>query len=73
MIRRLTYNYDDRGCAASVFGCGTLGPSSMHGFDDVDAYASFGNRKGMRVRHVIHEMEQILAFTSGLADTQVPA
>ncbi len=41
--------------------------------DDVDAYASFANRKGMRVRHVIHEMEQILAFTCGLADTQVPA
>ena len=49
------YYYYDRGCAAYVFGCGTLGQCAVVDarVDDVDAYASFANSKGMRVTHVI--------------------
>ena len=49
------YYYYDRGCAAYVFGCGTLGQCAVVDarIDDVDAYASFANSKGMRITHVI--------------------
>lgn len=69
------YDCCDRGCAADVFGRGTLGPRALFDarVDDVDAYASFANSKGMRVTHVIDDMEQSLAFNRGLADTLVPA
>jgi hydroxyacylglutathione hydrolase len=49
------YYYYDRGCAAYVFGCGTLGQCAVVDarIDDVEAYATFADSKGMRVTHVI--------------------
>src|SRR4026209_2646615 len=49
------YYYYDRGCAAYLFGCGTLGRCAVVDarMDDVDAYAAFANTKGMRITHVI--------------------
>jgi hydroxyacylglutathione hydrolase len=49
------YYYDDRGCAAYVFGCGTLGQCAVVDarVEDVDAYASFAQSKGMPITHVI--------------------
>ncbi len=49
------YYYDDHGCAAYVFGCGTLGRCAVVDAraDDVDAYATFASSKGMRITHVI--------------------
>jgi len=54
MILRPCY-YDDRGCAAYVFGCGTVGQCAVVDarIEDVDAYAAFADRKSMRVTHVI--------------------
>ena len=54
MIFRPFY-YFDTGCAAYLFGCGTLGkcavvdPQSR----DVAAYLEFAAAKGMRITHVI--------------------
>ena len=49
------YYYYDHGCAAYVFGCGTLGKCAVVDarVDDVDAYASFAASKNMRITHVI--------------------
>jgi len=49
------YYYDDHGCAAYLFGCGTLGQCAVVDarVDDVDAYAAFAISKGMRITHVI--------------------
>ena len=49
------YYYDDRGCAAYLFGCGTLGQCAVVDarLDDVDAYASFADSKGMRITYAI--------------------
>ena len=49
------YYYYDRGCAAYLFGCGTLGRCAVVDarVDDVDAYAAFATSKGMRITHVI--------------------
>jgi len=49
MILRPYYSYD-HGCAAYVFGCGTVGQCAVVDarIDDVDAYATFANSKGMR-------------------------
>jgi glyoxylase-like metal-dependent hydrolase (beta-lactamase superfamily II) len=49
------FYYDDHGCAAYVFGCGTLGLCAAVDprIEDVDAYATFANSKGMRITHVI--------------------
>src|SRR5712692_8949907 len=49
------YYYYDRGCAAYVFGCGTLGQCAVVDarIDDVEGYATFADSKGMRVTHVI--------------------
>ncbi len=49
------YYYYDHGCAAYVFGCGTLGQCAVVDarIDDVEAYATFADSKGMRVTHVI--------------------
>jgi glyoxylase-like metal-dependent hydrolase (beta-lactamase superfamily II) len=54
MILRPYYS-DDHGCAAYVFGCGTLGRCAVVDarIEDVDAYASFANSKGMRITHAI--------------------
>jgi glyoxylase-like metal-dependent hydrolase (beta-lactamase superfamily II) len=49
------YYYDDRGCAAYVFGCGTLGKGAVVDprADDIDAYVEFADAKGLRLTHVI--------------------
>jgi hydroxyacylglutathione hydrolase len=49
------YYYDDRGCAAYLFGCGTLGQCAVVDarLDDVESYAAFAASKNMRVTHVI--------------------
>jgi hydroxyacylglutathione hydrolase len=54
MILRPCY-YDDHGCAAYVFGCGTLGQCAVVDarIDDVEAYAVFADSKGMRITHAI--------------------
>jgi len=45
------YYYYDHGCAAYVFGCGTLGKCAVVDarIDDVEAYASFATSKNMRI------------------------
>lgn len=54
MIFRPFYYYD-RGCAAYLLGCGTLGACAVVDArtDDVDAYASFAKNRKMRITHVI--------------------
>lgn len=54
MILRPYYAYD-HGCAAYVFGCGTLGQCAVVAprIEDVDAYHEFASGKSMRVTHVI--------------------
>jgi hydroxyacylglutathione hydrolase len=49
------YYYFDLGCAAYLFGCGTLGRCAVVDarLDDVDAYVAFAASKGMRIRHAI--------------------
>ena len=49
------YYYYDRGCAAYLLGCGTLGRCAVVDAraDDVKAYAEFATSKGMRITHVI--------------------
>ena len=49
------YYYDDHGCAAYVFGCGTIGRCAVVDarIEDVEAYATFADSKGMRITHVI--------------------
>lgn len=49
------YYYFETGCAAYLFGCGSLGKCAVvdaHA-EDVDAYAAFAESKGMRITHVI--------------------
>jgi hydroxyacylglutathione hydrolase len=54
MIFRPFY-YDDLGCAAYLFGCGTLGTSAVVDprASDVDEYVAFATSKKMRITHVI--------------------
>lgn len=54
MIFRPFY-YDDRGCAAYVCGCGTLGTCAVidSRADDLNAYTAFAAAKGMRITQVI--------------------
>jgi glyoxylase-like metal-dependent hydrolase (beta-lactamase superfamily II) len=49
------YHYFDLGCAAYLFGCGTLGRCAVVDAraDDVDAYPAFAASKGMQITHVI--------------------
>ena len=49
------YDDYDRGCAAYVFGCGTLGKGAVVDAraDDIDAYIEFADAKGLRLTHVI--------------------
>jgi len=49
------YYYDDHGCAAYVFGCGTLGVCAVVDarIEDVERYRAFASSKGMRITHVI--------------------
>ncbi len=54
MILRPYYSFD-LGCAAYLFGCGTLGRCAVVDarVDDVEAYTTFAATKGMRITHVI--------------------
>lgn len=54
MIFRPFYYYD-KGCAAYLLGCGTLGKCAVVDAraDDVDAYKAFAQAKNMRITHVI--------------------
>jgi hydroxyacylglutathione hydrolase len=49
------YYYFDRGCAAYLFGCGTLGKGAVVDAraDDVDSYVAFATAKGLRLTHII--------------------
>jgi hydroxyacylglutathione hydrolase len=49
------YHYFDLGCAAYLFGCGTLGKGTVVDAraDDVDGYLKFAADKGLRLTHVI--------------------
>ncbi|HEV8245004.1 MAG TPA: MBL fold metallo-hydrolase [Polyangiaceae bacterium] len=49
------YYYFETGCAAYLFGCGTLGKCAVVDAHerDVEAYAAFAASKGMRITHVI--------------------
>lgn len=49
------YYYFETGCAAYLFGCGSLGKCAVVDAHerDVDDYAAFAASKGMRITHVI--------------------
>jgi glyoxylase-like metal-dependent hydrolase (beta-lactamase superfamily II) len=49
------YYYFETGCAAYLFGCGSVGPCAVVDAheEDVDAYLDFAASKGMRITHVI--------------------
>lgn len=48
------YYYFETGCAAYLFGCGGLGKCTVvDAHEDVEAYATFAESKGMRITHVI--------------------
>jgi glyoxylase-like metal-dependent hydrolase (beta-lactamase superfamily II) len=48
------YYYFDTGCAAYLFGCGSLGTCAVvDAHEDGDAYVAFAASKGMRITHVI--------------------
>jgi len=49
------YYYFDTGCAAYLFGCGSLGKCAVVDAheEDIDAYAAFATATGMRITHVI--------------------
>jgi glyoxylase-like metal-dependent hydrolase (beta-lactamase superfamily II) len=49
------YYYFETGCAAYLFGCGTLGKCAVVDAHerDIDAYVEFATSKGMRITHVI--------------------
>ena len=49
------YYYFETGCAAYLFGCGTLGKCAVVDAHerDIDAYAEFAASKDMRITHVI--------------------
>jgi len=49
------YHYFDTGCAAYLFGCGSLGKCCVVDAheEDIDAYAAFAASKDMRIAYVI--------------------
>jgi hydroxyacylglutathione hydrolase len=49
------YYYFETGCAAYLFGCGSLGKCTVVDAheEDVDAYMTFARKKGMQITHVI--------------------
>lgn len=49
------YYYFETGCAAYLFGCGSLGKSAVVDAheEDIDGYIAFAESKGMRITHVI--------------------
>lgn len=71
MIFRPFYYYDT-GCAAYVFGCGTVGKCAVVDPQarDIDAYVDFAAAKGMAITHVIdtHVHADHLSGGRALAD-----
>ena len=49
------FHYFDTGCAAYVFGCGTVGKGAVVDPQerDLDAYVAFAEAKGLKIAHVI--------------------
>lgn len=49
------YYYFDKGCAAYLFGCGSLGKCAVVDAheESVDEYVAFAASKGMRITHVL--------------------
>lgn len=49
------YYYFETGCAAYLFGCGSLGKCAVVDAheEDIDAYVAFASAKGMSITHVI--------------------
>lgn len=49
------FHYFDTGCAAYVFGCGTVGKGAVVDPQerDLDAYVAFADAKGLKITHVI--------------------
>ncbi len=49
------FYYFDTGCAAYVFGCGSLGKGAVVDPQerDLDSYVSFAEAKGLKITHVI--------------------
>lgn len=49
------YYYFETGCAAYLFGCGSLGKCAVVDAheEDIDAYLGFAASKGMRITHVL--------------------
>jgi hydroxyacylglutathione hydrolase len=49
------YYYSDLGCAAYLFGCGTVGKGAVVDAraDDIDAYIAFAREKNLRLTHVV--------------------
>jgi hydroxyacylglutathione hydrolase len=49
------YHYFETGCAAYLFGCGSLGKCAVVDAheEDLDRYVTFAQSKGMRITHVI--------------------
>jgi glyoxylase-like metal-dependent hydrolase (beta-lactamase superfamily II) len=49
------YYYYDLGCAAYVFGCGTVGKGAVVDAraDDIESYIAFANAKNLNLTHVI--------------------
>jgi len=50
-----SFHYFDTGCAAYVFGCGSVGLGAVVDPQerDVESYATFARAKGLRITHVI--------------------
>jgi len=66
------YYYFETGCAAYLFGCGSLGKCAVVDAheEDIDAYAAFAASKGMRITHVIDTHVHADHRSGGLALAQ---
>jgi hydroxyacylglutathione hydrolase len=66
------YYYYETGCAAYLFGCGTLGKCAVVDAHerDIDAYAEFAASKEMRITHVIDTHVHADHRSGGLALAQ---
>jgi hydroxyacylglutathione hydrolase len=63
------YYYFETGCAAYLFGCGTLGRCAVVDAHarDLEAYAGFAASKGMQITHVIDTHVHADHLSGGLA------
>ena len=59
MIFRPYYDFD-KGCAAYLFGCGTLGRCAVVDAraDDIDSYIAFAHDKNVRITHAIRRFHR---------------